>query len=291
MTPSRHSEHHCSITRDITNYCMSMRMILVVGLLHSPLDVFTSTTRTKPSAPGYVFSIRPIGQVPRGTFGSRSRTTSPSRRFLLTSVHFCRACRVGRYSCTQRRQNSVFSCCNRRQRCRRPRPSSLAEGVVSTLDGPVMKSPGVSGGWSFGSDETFVRGRVFSSPSALQNAVCSSSSVRSARSNVFTSAFFATFTSASHTPLKWGAPGGLKIHFVRFLESSLCTSSLSSSWTSFFSSFAALTKFLPLSDLISVGLPRREMNRIRARMKLAVSSEYAISRCAALVCRHAKMHR
>ena len=58
----------------------------------------------------------------------------------------------------------------------------------------------------------------------------------------------------------------------------------------FMSSAFAPVKFVPLSDLISVGFPLLLMNLCSALINELLSSEYEISMCMARTTRHVKMH-
>ena len=185
-----------------------------------------------------------------------------------------------RVNCWSRRHRLlVFSC------------ASASSELISSWVWPSRNAAGVSGGESPGSDETTVSGLEFSSASARQNTVISSSSAKWAASRVLRRARLALFTIASQSPLKWGAAGGINFHFMgRWAVFCLITS-----WSrlpaSFCSSRLAPTKFFPLSEMISDGLPLRATNRRKARRKLSVSSPNAISKCTALVCKHRNMQR
>ena len=89
-------------------------------------------------------------------------------------------------------------------------------------------------------------------------------------------AFRTLLISLSHTPDMWLAVGGWKRHFgnthLNQSASCICSSLLiCSSFSSRIerrSSFSAPVKFVPLSDQISLGQPRTEMNRRRAKMNV-----------------------
>uniref|UniRef100_A0A8D7ZXE7 (northern house mosquito) hypothetical protein n=1 Tax=Culex pipiens TaxID=7175 RepID=A0A8D7ZXE7_CULPI len=99
--------------------------------------------------------------------------------------------------------------------------------------------------------------------------------------------FLADLTAASQSPPKWGAPGGIKCQFIPSWEHScwmcswcfaclrLCRRSLRS--------FFAPTKFVPLSEYMSAGFPRRATNRRSAWRNLAVDRSETSSKWTALV--------
>ena len=86
----------------------------------------------------------------------------------------------------------------------------------------------------------------------------------------------------------WGAAGGLNTHWIR----SLLSAPAILSWFqplrhSCISGFAP-TKFVPLSEYITVALPLLAINRQRDIMKESVDKEWATSRCTLLVTRQVK---
>ena len=88
----------------------------------------------------------------------------------------------------------------------------------------------------------------------------------------------------------WDADGGLNFHCIAFCFkcSSICD--LFQPSIICFSSFCPATKFVPLSDMISFGFPRRLMNLCSALIKKFVSSEYDTSICIALTAKHVNKH-
>jgi len=89
------------------------------GRLYIPSCVRTVTTLTTPSSPGWVITTRPIFHTVGGTFGRRSNTRSPTRRFACLRYHFDLPCRVLRYSADHRFQKDCCSWFNNCHRVRR----------------------------------------------------------------------------------------------------------------------------------------------------------------------------
>ena len=90
----------------------SSNTILSTGRTSSDVLVFSLTERTSPSLRlVYTSRIRPSGQELRGLLSSRTKTTSSTAKFLYCLCHFCLSCRDGRYSRTQRRQNTSARYC------------------------------------------------------------------------------------------------------------------------------------------------------------------------------------
>ena len=110
-------------------------------------------------------------------------------------------------------------------------------------------------------------------------------------------AFRTLLISLSHTPDVWLVVGGWKRHFgnthlnqsASYICSSLLICSSFSSRIERRSSFSAPVKFVPLSDQISLGQPRTEMNRRRAKMNVLVSKELTSSMCTARPLKHTNM--
>ena len=114
-------------------------------------------------------------------------------------------------------------------------------------------------------------------------------------------AFLTLLMSLSQTPDLWLAAGGWKRlsgsgqHSTVPYDSTSCEwnsllmRSLFKSWTDQWSSSLALVKFVPLSDHISFGWPRTEMNWTKVWMNVSVSSELTYSMCTAQVLKHRNM--
>ena len=133
---------------------------------------------------------------------------------------------------------------------------------------------GVSGSISLGSSLEEQIGRLFkinvTSANTVRNASKSTRALWLPRTAFI--AFFTLLMSLSQTPDIWLVVGGWKCHSgsrhvyhstSRDCNSLLMRSSLIS-WISRWSSFSAPVKFVLLSDHISFGQPRTEINRSRA---------------------------
>lgn len=97
--------------------------------------------------------------------------------------------------------------------------------------------------------------------------------------------FFTDWFSRSQQPPKCGAPGGLNFHVSSVSVNSSINVVSSTSFQASLSSRSAPTKFVSRSLRISVGLPRRAMNRRTAIMHDDVVSVCATSKCTARVVR------
>ena len=73
----------------------------------SELDVLMLIFLTRPSSPGFVSTMRPIGHLLRFASSSTSKTTSPTSRLGRVWLHFCLSCRLSRNSFLHRYQNSL----------------------------------------------------------------------------------------------------------------------------------------------------------------------------------------
>lgn len=71
---------------------------LVIGLVISPCDVLSLTTRTRPSSPGNISVIRPVTQVAGGVLASLTMTKSLTSRLGFAFSHLGRCCREVKYS-------------------------------------------------------------------------------------------------------------------------------------------------------------------------------------------------
>ena len=68
--------------------------ILVIGLLYVPCDVFTDTTLTNASLPGYICMISPKGHFVGTKLSSRRTTTSPAAAGVEPFSEFVESCQV-----------------------------------------------------------------------------------------------------------------------------------------------------------------------------------------------------
>ena len=139
---------------------------LSTGLIIVFHAVLTSTALTNLSLPGKVLTTRASGQHRRGVFSFATRTTSPTAIFCRSSFHLGRSCRVGRYSWTHRRQNWSAIYCTWRQRREYISPLENFPGGATGRPFKSNRSLGVRGFGSSGSQDTMVRGRLFTADSA-----------------------------------------------------------------------------------------------------------------------------
>ena len=139
----------------------SRRTILVIGRRLTPLDVRTWTERTSPSSLVLTLSTTPSGQFPREVDSSTIITSSFGLRLEDVLVHFDRHCRAGRYSRSQRFQNTSerYCTCRHHRLVSVSRSSKIPGGRLVWLWRPVRSMDGVSGG-EFGSSLEVI-GRSF----------------------------------------------------------------------------------------------------------------------------------
>lgn len=130
------------------------------GRLISPLVVLRITTLTTPSAPGCIFSTRPIFQTVGGTCGVLITTTSPTATLGSHGFHLDLCCNVDKYSRDHWFQKCWWHCRNICQRfnwfcdiC-----DTSCSGIA-TNGWPINKCPGVSQFSSPGSEDNGVSGR------------------------------------------------------------------------------------------------------------------------------------
>ena len=134
---------------------------MLIGLTITVVDVLIFAHRTRPSfLLAFTSKIRPRGHELRGVLSSSTRTISLTFTFLRSSFHFCRCCKEGKYSRSQRRQNKSARYCT----CRQQRTLQLSafENLPGGTEGPGCSSSrwfGVKASESFGSSDTFVIGR------------------------------------------------------------------------------------------------------------------------------------
>ena len=95
------------------NYSQSFssRTILVIGRRLMPFEVLTWTERTSPSSLVLTLSTTPSGQFPRDVDSSTTSTRSFGLRLEEVLVHLDRHCKAGRYSRSQRFQNTSERYC------------------------------------------------------------------------------------------------------------------------------------------------------------------------------------
>ena len=97
---------------------------------------------------------------------------------------------------------------------------------------------------------------------------------------------FTDLTSDCQLPPIQGLTGGLNFKSIFFPTKCLLIETWSRVFILYFSSVEAPTKFVPLSDLMTLTVPILAKNRLRERMKKSVGKSPGISRWTALVDRH-----
>ena len=90
-------------------YRISSREILVIGRLRVLPLTCMSTTRTRPSRPEYVCSMRPTFHCCLTVPGSITTTTSPTHKLLLRKYLFCLDPICGKYSFIHRFHTCLVS--------------------------------------------------------------------------------------------------------------------------------------------------------------------------------------
>lgn len=194
---------------------MGILTIFVTALLSTLSWVFTVTTRTVWSFPGWTAMMRPMFRCVGGRWGVSMVTRSPSSMFEVDLNHFDRLWSVDRYSTVKRYQNDWYNC----QRVRR-----FIVMFVISFSGrahnccPIKKWPGVSAQRSFGSPDNGVKGLEFNIPSIRIIKVWNSSPVNICWPITFLRWDFVLFMAASHRPPKCGAAGGLKCQVHGILD-------------------------------------------------------------------------
>ena len=273
---------------------------MVTGRVREESLVFTSVVRTRESSRENTFATRSSKQRDLGTVLSTTRTRSFTVKFLLFSSHLLRCCKVGTNSRTHRDQNQLTRNCACLH-CLREYIFSLAKTPGGMARFRLCRSRwfGVSGSMSLGSSLAGEMGRLFRIDVTSANTVRRVSKGIAAP-GLLKTAFIALRTlliSLSQTPDMWLAVGGWKRHLSKsYLNQSasyecssllICTSF--SSRTERRSSLSASVKFVPLSDQISLGQPRTEMNRRRAKINVSVSKELTSSMWTARLLKHTNM--
>ncbi|XP_035916377.1 uncharacterized protein LOC118514011 [Anopheles stephensi] len=153
---------------------------------------------------------------------------------------------------------------------------------------PNNKWFGVSGASSSLSTGTCVSGRALIMCSTSINQFINTASVGVFVNCMPDNVRFTDCTNRSQAPPKCGAPGGLNVHFVSGRYIAFMIWSELMCFTASFSSRSAPTKFVPLSDRNSIGVPRRAMKLRMAMMQELVVILWAISMCTARTVRHVK---
>ena len=202
-----------------------MRQSLSTGL-YKVLDlVFPSTLRTSPWESVMVCTTLPRSHELWGVLSSRIRTMCPGARFCFTLVPCWGSCRSGRY------RSDMYCVCFH---LRRVEQSSL------------QLSPGGGNGcffnnsrW-FGSSDDVVRGLSFSMASTSHSLFAHEGQT-----------LRPSFTCLSHPAPKWGPAGGLHIHWIPFWARASCIVSWFHCCIAARNSVSALTRLVPLSDVIS----------------------------------------
>ena len=167
------------------------------------------TTRTSPSAPACVFTMRAIGQRIGANVSSLSTTTSPTARLWAGRRHLWSFCRVTRYSEDHRCQK-----CRSRDwhKCHRLSAvmgrSSMSEFGIASRGLPMRKCPGVKASMPSSSSGRGTSGLLLRHASIWHKTVESSSKLSFTLPTIRARCFFRLLTAASHNPPKWGASLG-----------------------------------------------------------------------------------
>jgi len=250
----------------------------------------TSTCRTKPLESGKTCVIRPMSQEFLGAFSSTIRTMSPVAKFLLFLFHFCLIWSSGRYSLVHRFQNKLAMYWIWRHLLFPWQSLGLkTPGGRNGFDLSSKRWFGVRGSKSPGSLETVVMGRSFMIASTSQKSVASPSSssfcscVRALRMRL------TVLICLSQIPPWWEPAGGLNIQFISSLRSLFWICVWFNSCIASFSSRSALTKLVPLSDLMTLTGPLLAMNLLMALMQESELRLCASSRWTALMFRQVKI--
>ena len=108
---------HCSKQHMLSPW-MKTSVRYSSSLLCPKVWVFSKMLRTSPLLSGSVSITRPMGHTFLGEWSSLRSTTSPTAIFRTGWFHFCRSCKVKRYSLFQRDQNKLaryWTLCQRRR--------------------------------------------------------------------------------------------------------------------------------------------------------------------------------
>ena len=254
---------------------------LCMGLVRLDFDVGTwsCTLRTRPSLlSGEIFMTLARGHWLRGRSSSFTRTMSLTWKLGSLLIHFCRVCRLDRYSFLHLVQNSLARCWTWRHLLLQYRSFfwKTPGGGRITVVFRVRRLIGHNGRLSGSLSDSTVSGTEFTMHSASVRRVRNDSSLRlfecsikSADSTLRTDRIW-----RSQTPPIWLADGGFLFQFIQSQECERRKSPIldwSISLNAFFHSFAVPMKFLPLSDNISLTLPLLAMKRRNAWINESVS--------------------
>ena len=226
----------------------------VMGRTSSESRSRTRAERTRSSCPLYVSMMRPTGQLLRGVLFAITRTKSFSWTFLWVPCHWVRWMRDDRYSLVHRFQNTSARYCTWRHFFLWNMSFSLNNPGGMLAGRWISRWLGVSGSRSLGSSEIGVSGLLFTIPSAITNNVVSISLVGTCSVIIANRTRRTVLICRSQTPPMCDAAGGLNIQRMPRCPKTSCILSWFHASSSFLSSRSAPTKFVPLSDRISLGL-------------------------------------
>ena len=246
---------------------ISSRKILVFGRFRvSPLT-HASTTRTWPSGPGYVCSMRLASHCYRTIPGSITTTTSPTCKLSLRKYLLCLDPICGKNSFIHRLHPCLVKPWTLLQHFRR------LNGSVSTLSGtksppicPIRKWFGVKTRSPLGSSLTPVKGLEFNRPSPPGQIVYNCSSLTSASLVTTKIARFANLIIGSKGLPKCGGAGGFHFQLIPLLEIIRCILS----WS------IAATR--PCSSLDALKFVLCPVNPTNALRNVSMSKDDAISK-------------
>lgn len=218
--------------------------------------VLTVTVLTTSSVPGWTLVTRP-------------RDYRIGGRWLVHLVLTLTSFKYSSYHRIQKLSRIFCKCCHRDRRLVGVEPKSGVGKLVNAS--LIRKWPGVRANRSLGSVDRGVSGREFRMASISMLTVLNSSNVNNFFAITCLRWCLNIFTVDSHSPRKFGESEGMNLHFMacsprKDAVIDWCSSKLNDA-NNFFNSLFAPTKFVPLSDVIMCGLPRRDMSRLRAPRK------------------------
>ena len=229
------------------NSSSSRKQKLRISLLKTPVAILTRTSRTTPSESGKVSWTNALGLWPRVRFASSMMTKSPTLKFRLCFSHVWRSCNTGRYSLTQRAQNSLAKMCTCFHLAWNLSESSNSLGAEHGFQRDSRMWLGVKASKSLGWHDTRVIGLLFRIFSTSSRKVVKVSSLTRCSSIIAWRILRRERISRSQTPPWWLAAGGLKYYWIVFRSSSLPTLPWYQVFNAFTTSVSAPLKFVPLS--------------------------------------------
>ena len=260
----------------------STKTNLVTGLVKTDDFVLTSAVLTSPFPSGYTDSTLPSGQELLGALTSTMSTTSPTCTLRCGHNHFWRSWSKGKYSRThlfQKRSAKYCTCLHRRRR----RLSCLVKKAGGRHCWSLSSNKwfGVRQLKSLGSLEVLLKGRLLWIDSTSVKRVVRLSSVNTCSFINPHNTRWVNRISRSHDRPWCDAPGALNIHVMLFWSRKDSTWELFHCCRACFSSRCAPIRFVPLSDLMTLNCPLRELKQRKVLMKASESSDTDISKCTA----------